>query len=597
MPAAIHQGTKSYQQGRNAVFVIAKDDCACCHNCATECPVQAIDYVGTKYEIDQGKCVQCGLCAKVCHSGACHEEPAKAAFVPKHDPVTIDCDVVVVGSGTGLVSAVRCAQAGKKVILLEKSTKLGGNTDFAHGYFPVYTEWHREAGMPDCREEAVAHYTKVADGVLEEDVLRTAVYGCGKFFDWLCSFGTAQQYYRLVNLGDADAHGPIYGSGLLEFPSRQFDNLNCRDDAIGPGWGGTYVKYTMLDAIEKDHLDVTILSGTSAQHLVMGDDGKLRGLVASDPGGEIHINCKTVMLACGGFGRNDEMLKKYCTFDFFGGETPIHRFSVPGDTGDGVAMLRELGVEPDPNRMFVSCFGPKHHPFNNSLADFALEPEFIQVNRNGRRWYNECEGIMAIEKLARQPKEISYTIMPYSQIKAVAERYLSNPAFKSKWSFYATWLQDLEEEAMLDTPVKKADTLEELAALIGAEPAVFLAEIDKYNSFCGIGQDKDFGKDSVLLKPIAKEDAPYFAVYGQRFSEAAMGGVRVNGKCQVTRENNEIIPGLYAAGDCTSAMHRKGELAPISELTWAYAANFVGSRNMVAYIDGKKEIIGGTELC
>ena len=93
------------------MFVIDRRICACCHNCACECPVQAIDFVGTKYQIDQEKCVQCGLCAKVCHTGACHEEPGHAVDVPRHDPVTLDADVVVVGSGSGLVTAVRAAQA------------------------------------------------------------------------------------------------------------------------------------------------------------------------------------------------------------------------------------------------------------------------------------------------------------------------------------------------------------------------------------------------------------------------------------------------------------------------------------------------------
>lgn len=55
--------------------------------------------------------------------------------------------------------------------------------------------------MEDCREKAIQHYLEVTNHVLEEDVLRTAVYGCGEFFDWLCQFGTCEQVYHLVNLG------------------------------------------------------------------------------------------------------------------------------------------------------------------------------------------------------------------------------------------------------------------------------------------------------------------------------------------------------------------------------------------------------------
>ena len=177
------------------MYQITKN-CVCCHNCATECPMQAIDYVGCKYEIDPDKCVECGLCARVCHTASIINTEDNAQ-PPAHDLVVKQADVVVCGAGSGLVAAVRAAMAGKKVVVLEKSSRLGGNTDYAHAYFPVYTKWHEKAGMPDCREQAIEHYKKVTDGELDEEVLRTAVYGCGDFFDWLCQFGTCEQVYHL----------------------------------------------------------------------------------------------------------------------------------------------------------------------------------------------------------------------------------------------------------------------------------------------------------------------------------------------------------------------------------------------------------------
>ena len=565
------------------MFVINREQCVCCHNCACECPAQAIDFVGTKYQIDQTKCLQCGVCAKVCHTCACHEEPVSALPVRQHPPLELQADVVVAGAGSGIVAAVRAAQAGKKVILLEKSAKIGGNTDYAHGYFPVYTKWHEEAGMEDCREAAVAHYVEATDHVLEEDVLRTAVYGCGYFFDWLCEFGTCHSVYNLINLGDADAHGPIFGPGLLDFPARIRDNLNCRDDAIGPGWGGTYVKYTMLDAIEQQHLDVTILTSTAAEHLLLDESGAICGLQASDPGGIVTIHTPAVILATGGFGKSDEKLKEFAPW-FFEGETPIHRFSVPTDTGDSIDMLRELGVEPNPDRMFISMFGAKHHPFSNTIADIALEPEMPQFNLNGQRWVDETGQLNGMtEHIAEQPKEISWAIQSRSVIKTIAERFVNNPAYASKANLYETWEADLEEEAQLDTPVKKADTLAELAELCGMPVQPFLDSVARYNRFCAAGVDEDFGKAAGLLWPIPDE-GPYYAIYGQRFSEAAMGGLMVDGQCRVLRNDGSFIPGLYGVGDATSAMHRKGELAVISELTWAFASAYTSGGNAADYV-------------
>lgn len=566
------------------MYQINQQNCVCCHNCAMECPMQAIQFLGAKYQIDPEKCVECGLCARLCHTCSIHDVDNPKPIVT-HEPIEKEADVVVCGGGSGIVAAVRAAQAGKRVILVEKADKLGGNTDYAHAFFPVYTKWHEEAGMVDAREQAIEHYLNVTDHVLDEDVARTAVYGCGDFFDWLCTFGTAEEVYHLVNLGDADAHGPIYGPGLLDFPRRIRDNLLCRDDAIGPGWGGTYVKYTMLEAIREQKLNVEILTGTAAKHLQL-NNGSISGLVCEDRGGEIHIKTPAVILATGGFGKSDEKLREFAPW-FFEGKTDIHRFSVPTDTGDGIDMLRELGVEPNPDRIFISMFGPKHHPYSNVLADIALEPDMPQFNLNGKRWINEADGLFGMTAIiAEQPGELSWAIQSRDAIASIAERFITNPAFASKAYLYETWEAELEEEAALpvNPPVRKADTLEELAEACGMPADAFLESVRRYNDSAVSGEDKDFGKPAQFLTTIGKT-GPYYAIIGTRFSEAALGGLMVDGKCRVLRNDGTFIPGLYGVGDATSAMHRKGQLAVISELTWAMASAYTSGAEAAAYTE------------
>lgn len=587
----VHKDKESLKdrKGERGMFVINKDMCVCCHNCADECPRQAIDFVGTKYEIDQTKCVKCGLCEKVCHSGACQAFPKKKV-VQQHDLIEREADLVVVGSGCGLVSAVYAAQQGKKVILLEKSNKIGGNTDYAHGYMPQYSKWHASMGFADEREGAVEHFYQMGEGQIEKELVHAAVYGASDFFDWLCGLCDITETYDLHAASENDFHGPMFGNSVVEFKERYLKNLNCRDDAIGPGWGGTHVIETMMDTIEKENLDVTILMGTAAEHILLDEKGAVKGLMAADEGGQVKISCKALMLACGGYGKNDELLKKYCHVDFFSSTVPMHRFSVPGDTGDAIAMMAELGEEPDPDRMFVSIWGPRHHPFNNSIADYAQEGEFPEINLNGKRWYDESEALFhGIDKIYQQPEHMSYTILPYQQVKEVAERFMNTPAVANRAKYFATWEEDLDHEATLDTPVKKADTLYELAEKMGVDPEVFVAEMTRYSHFCETGVDEDFHKDPQFLKPFPLEEGPYYAVIGLCFSEAAMGGVKVNDQCEVVRADGSIIPGLYAGGDCTSAMHRKGKLAPISELTWAVASNYIAGGNMVAFINEKEE--------
>ena len=127
--------------------------------------------------------------------------------------------------------------------------------------------------------------------------------------------------------------------------------------------------------------------------------------------------------------------------------------------------------------MFVSCFGPKHHPFNNILADMALEPEAIQVNLNGQRWVDEAvhlHGMTPYISRAAQGDLLGHR-QPGQLGEPSPDSFLNNPAMaKRRWQF-ETWEADLEEESKLDTPAKKADTLEELAALCGM-PAEALTE-------------------------------------------------------------------------------------------------------------------------
>ena len=114
-----------------------------------------------------------------------------------------------------------------------------------------------------------------------------------------------------------------------------------------------------------------------------------------------------------------------------------------------------------------------------------------------------------------------------------------------------------------------------------------LAAVERYNAACAAGKDDEFGKPAQFLTPIGAE-GPYYAILGKRFSEAALGGLMVDGQCRVLRNDGSFIPGLYGVGDATSAMHRRGKLAVISELTWAMASAYTSGNLAAAYADTRE---------
>lgn len=554
-----------------------KASCSGCHTCELACPMQAIHYDGPRYQIDPELCVECGLCETLCPTCSIYDADDHTQPTP-HEKIIRECDLVVCGGGTGLVTAIKAAQLGKKVILLEKAKRCGGNTDIAHGFFPIYSKMHAEQDIEDVREEAVQVMYDRAGGVIGKDIMRTAIYGCSEFFDWLLDFPGTREVYTVEKLGEKREAGPVYGPAVTHFVDR-IENIRSLDPSIGPGWAGTFVKQTMLDAIPQQKLNVEILLEHEAKHLITDETGRVTGVIALDPGGETEIHCKAVVLATGGFGSSDEKLQKYA--NFFDVERPVTRFSVPSDTGDAIDMLQELGVEPNPERMFVSFFGPAHHPYSYSLYRLIEEPTNLSVDLNGVRWQDESGGLFTGRiNIAGHPKECTWNIFTQANVDSIFRKYLLDPSLSDELECYRHYQEDLDRETTYKVPaVVKADTIEELAEKLGMDTAVLTRTISEYNRFCRMKKDDQFGKDPKFLVP--RDAGPFYAVYAQRFSEAAMGGLMVDANCQVLRNDNTPIPGLYGVGDATSAMHRKGELAVISELTWAVASAYRSAINAV----------------
>ena len=106
------------------------------------------------------------------------------------------------------------------------------------------------------------------------------------------------------------------------------------------------------------------------------------------------------------------------------------------------------------------------------------------------------------------------------------------------------WVNDLFQS---DEFAYKADTLAELAEMIGV-PAENLEETVKtYNEYCANGVDEEFGKDPQYL--VAVEEGPYYCFVGAPWCYATCGGLDVNESLNVLDVNGNEIKGLYACGE------------------------------------------------
>jgi fumarate reductase flavoprotein subunit len=105
----------------------------------------------------------------------------------------------------------------------------------------------------------------------------------------------------------------------------------------------------------------------------------------------------------------------------------------------------------------------------------------------------------------------------------------------------------LEEQSRI-TPdeVKVSDSLEEIAAWIGADSSVLRCTVDEYNKACDEGKDPIFVKNRDFMIPL--RTPPYYGIKGVTDCGETMGGIRVNESMEAQDNNNRTIPGIYVAG-------------------------------------------------
>ncbi|MBQ9268330.1 MAG: FAD-dependent oxidoreductase [Oscillospiraceae bacterium] len=547
--------------------------CSCCHRCRVLCPNGAITFKGTKYWIDPDKCVECGICEKNCHNAAIILPGAPVRAPELHEVEDTTCDVAVVGAGgSGLIAAVRLAQAGLSVVVLEKNREAGGNTWYAGGFHGHYSRYLKEAGEPDRRDETVAWIMEHTKGLLDGDLVHNAIYASADMMDFLIDHCDCAEDFTL---GDT----PFGGKGF-RFQNRTGTKYKRIDASIGPGGMGSYIIEKLMGQCEK--LQIPVRTSCAAEELRTTPGGAVCGVLARDPGGAVEIHCKAVVMAAGSYSHNPEYQNK-ANPRVMECKDPAHLFSIPTCTGDGITMSEKIGAEIDWEHAKAMLIGPAHHPFGFAAVCITRENEVVLVNRDGKRWASEVDNTMSLrEVILDQPDRICWAILDQGTLDYLAERLMHSSRMDGEHAeIISHYQEEVDAEAKMDTPVKKADTLEELANLMGVPAAEFAAEIRNYNRMCEQGCDTQFGKPAEFLHPMTQP--PYYAFYEKMFQENAAGGIKTDAETRVLDQNGKVIPGLFAVGDnAAGLMLGTGIYAEtlereMSMFTWALTSGYMAA--------------------
>jgi hypothetical protein len=270
--------------------------------------------------------------------------------------------------------------------------------------------------------------------------------------------------------GTGGAPGASFQAMMKLMNKPKFINEKSRDPSIGPGNGGAYLITKMLEQCKK--MGIEVLTETRARSFVTDPTGNVTGVLADTADGKLQVNCKSCVIAAGGFGANVEKLKQRWPYHYNGKR--IHRFSCPTDEGDSLEMAEKIGIYIDYENMNIQVGGPAHHPYSYSIYRIMWQPEVVYVNLNGERWIDETETLTGgYFCLGRQPEGEMWTIVDEDLKELLGTRLAENPG-KHTASETDKWIlkdfrEDIAYEISLDEGgaagkhTRKADTLEGLA--------------------------------------------------------------------------------------------------------------------------------------
>ena len=536
---------------------------------------------------------------------------AEAWTEPAGEDEVWDTDVLVMGGGgAGLAAAITAAQNGAKVILIEKSSVMGGNTMVAGAAYNAVDPGAQSTAIltpaqknamdgylaltpddPSLKFDLFPEWKEVLEQ-LQKDINEFYAANEGKTpgvdmpgFDsialhmWHCYTGGMRELLdgsyiapkiELARTLAENALGSFEWMGSIGLNASYGEGARL-STVLGAMWPRTHSFMSGAERIPQlikvaEENGVQIYTETRGTELIVNDAGKVVGAKAQKVNGtNITINtAKGVVLATGGYCANPAMVKEYD--NYWGDDLTATTLSTNLGTneGDGIKMATAIGA--DTFGLGVAQMMPSSSPVKGTMTDgiWGDAAEQIWIDGNGDRFVNEYaeRDVLAKASLALDGGIFYIIYAGRGDITKPEEKLTGAPL-------------DERTAAMVNGGhIWYGSTLAELAeatktAAAGCTPA-FTEEklretIEKYNEYVKNQKDPDFGKDVIAgaidIDAIEADPTMGICISPRKASlHHTMGGICIDTQAQVLREDGTVIEGLWAAGEVTGGIHAGNRL-------------------------------------
>lgn len=469
-----------------------------------------------------------------------------AAALPVKD---VSSDILVIGAGnSGITAAVKAAESGAKVILIEKRPAAGGVSALNHGGLAATGTRYQREEMKETHDSPELLYKdmlRVGKNANDPVLAKMVSEHTGEVGDWLI-----------------DDLKVAYGAAWVQFPDHSAHRqISAKGNSVG--W-----QKTMLDIFAK-HGGV-LMTDMRATEFITDKDGNVTGVKATGLKGQNYrFDAKSFVLASGGYGAVKSMLPERMQDVLF--------YGIPTETGDGFKMGTAIGadtinleyVKTYPNGVEVQ---PGRSMDTTGSSTFAVRGSAIFVNTDGKRCVNENKSLGELtEATLAQKNHIMYLVMDQKAWEAYVKKAIDDHTVPDASTFEA-W-KSLRNNGR---PVICTGELDVCAKEMGIDPAGLVQTVKDWNAAVKAGEDKAFGRTTL----VEIGEGPYHIVEQKARYQTTLGGLRANADMQILRKDGKPVGNLYGAGCVVGGANGADSMTTLMN-TWAIVSGYVAGESAV----------------